>query len=1115
MKEKIKQIKRYLDEKDFPKALSECETLLRKNPSVNNRILAARVFYEWWEASDRDKREHTNLHFAALCLGLEKNIPKKSIQDPNEQKDKKEGKQSSSSIFSSIPSLLYFFGENKISKTEVKKLIDLPDLSGVTLEQLPDTVQADLFLYRGHIVWNGFSGLDEATKYYQQVLEVHEKFLKKPDSDYKPKESSPRSSSWSSLSSIEPTRDDIKLILEKSASIACQMLADISLKQEDWDKALIYLEKATKLDPTNLKARVIYSECLNKKGEYEKSAEVLKEGLQLNEEIAQSEARQQLISINEKLRETKDILEIQWLKQKSEQYPDDPDIQFEYVECLLFHKKFKEAYPLLNKLKELFPDHPDLPELLIKIPEKISGVQPVKGGGLNKALWEAVKVGDLLAIKKLRDQGANMLMQDEEGNTALHSAVLNDQPSVVNILYLNYESRNNEKKTPIELAAQMNKREMVQALLKNGASFKNVLQIMVINGRTESLKFFLKDVSYCRDRLLQESGGVRALMHQAIQHNQEDVLRWLIEFEPNCCYELYDGQTLFHDALYSKPEIMDVLFSVWVDPTQLNQQGQTPLKYLDDLIQKASDSQKAILEKSRGKLEQLIRKQELEKEKQEQKNQNLSQNIDKVINTLRAALASGKKWDFLKTKEDGSVGKRGTRWETVVREILSKDFFCQGVLMESNPDLSLLISPLKEAMKQSESLIVTGMVKHELCDNKLGEVCLEALKKIENNRNIPSKKEVTKSNNSPPEDTYRSSLSEKQEDPTTLTYRATQTRVEKQKESSLALTREQEEFISAFEEEFDRSYCKFRALWDGDVIYISDETDRIVGVAKKAAEGLPSISAGGLIPGISIAIPSDKVVGAVIDMGMYLRDRWRKQNAERMVRLFEGCSLLERSQILHFAASCIAEKYRLQLSQLQSGSVGVSRFAKAVTERIIDYIIHTAKIEEESRAKNFLISVESFLTRKEIPTKLKERKELLAVFLEGLLRVTHYPGDTDLLRTVGGSTHIDQWTAKGLIENTGIITSDGKRFAHENCPIEKYGYVFGTEEEAKKRALSETDPKTRMPWGPGRFFQEISNSLILENPSVRSSLSSGFFSSIQSTSTSVKTTKAFVSIAPH
>ncbi|KAI0005804.1 ankyrin repeat-containing domain protein [Xylariaceae sp. FL0662B] len=91
--------------------------------------------------------------------------------------------------------------------------------------------------------------------------------------------------------------------------------------------------------------------------------------------------------------------------------------------------------------------------------------------GLNRALFLAAKNGHVGVVRALAEGGADLNALDEEGNSALHLAILGKHQDVVSMLLKHHVQRhvpNSDNLTPLTLAAKIGFEEGVRILLHVG-----------------------------------------------------------------------------------------------------------------------------------------------------------------------------------------------------------------------------------------------------------------------------------------------------------------------------------------------------------------------------------------------------------------------------------------------------------------------------------------------------------------------------------------------------------------------------------------------------------------------------------------------------------------------
>ncbi len=287
----------------------------------------------------------------------------------------------------------------------------------------------------------------------------------------------------------------------------------------------------------------------------------------------------------------------------------------------------------------------------------------------------------------------------------------------------------------------------------------------------------------------------------------------------------------------------------------------------------------------------------------------------------------------------------------------------------------------------------------------------------------------------------------------------------------------QDSFCERFEKQLDETYGYFRTLANGEAVSIKDvEEQQKANMAKNLASHLPNVP----IPYVGMQLPTGTIVSGIADLMLYFRQRTRKQQAERMVTVFKAVTPYERTHFIRYTAEQLANKYADQIHHLFQGSEGVELFADCAAARVVEYIIAD---EDNQIAKhpglfsNAIRGMKAWVLNQEIPPEETEQKALYQIFLDGIVKVSsEFPKDKERLKTINHLTLQDQWTSRGIFENTGILVLQPngtmERYAHPNIDVMKYGYCKGTKEEADKRALTlRRDPKRGHYWGEGRIWE--------------------------------------------
>lgn len=273
-------------------------------------------------------------------------------------------------------------------------------------------------------------------------------------------------------------------------------------------------------------------------------------------------------------------------------------------------------------------------------------------------------------------------------------------------------------------------------------------------------------------------------------------------------------------------------------------------------------------------------------------------------------------------------------------------------------------------------------------------------------------------------------------------------------------------FCDRFERQFDKAYGYFMAIAEEKAERAPDATDKAMAAAKLASPLLPSVH----IPGVPVEVPTSMAVNALITIGQYIRNNYKHKEAMRFMTLFDGVKPSERTEFIRYTASQLADKFPQQMNYLALNSNGVELLADSATACIIDYIINKDRniLEtQESLMGSLARKLSSFVLGTYTPPEETQYKTLYEIFIMGIITTDSKAGIEKKRLDTRGNTLSDNWQSMGIFRNTGIITPDGRRWAHKNSKLNKYGYVAGTETEARKRGLSE-GPNKNESWGLGR-----------------------------------------------
>lgn len=128
---------------------------------------------------------------------------------------------------------------------------------------------------------------------------------------------------------------------------------------------------------------------------------------------------------------------------------------------------------LFRKSRVRYPDildaahKKDLKKLKKALESKNVKVNIADVYGFSVLIHALSKFGQKYIVEDVINKGANMDWQDKYGNTALHYAVIQNKPALVQILKekgTNMTLRNNEGKTPLDIANEKSKIKLVEIL---------------------------------------------------------------------------------------------------------------------------------------------------------------------------------------------------------------------------------------------------------------------------------------------------------------------------------------------------------------------------------------------------------------------------------------------------------------------------------------------------------------------------------------------------------------------------------------------------------------------------------------------------------------------------
>ncbi len=638
---------------------------------------------------------------------------------------------------------------------------------------------------------------------------------------------------------------------------------------------------------------------------------------------------------------------------------------------------------------------------------------------------KSIIAGDQELVTYLLSKGVNTDAVDSNRNNAVHLAALNQQDALIPQLVkrIDCTTSNNQGDNPLELAVKNGFVNTTRVLLESGVSpqlpqkNKHILTIAAESGQVEVLAL-LVDMPFF-ESALQVDQGMGGLIHACIAARQPETLEYLLDRFPQAVEATYNGVPPLHQAVVTNNwALVDVLLAANASLEAIDPQKQTAMQIA------ASKHMTQVI----ASLKQAAADREF---KQQHQNKLLNNFIDNIIARLHH-----ENWPL----KDKNLAKMRDLLTNTIRN--HSAFF--SALQNQKLDVALTTELLMTDLIARRKDIVTG------ANNMRSEAIKSAIQTGIMHWQVKFAPPVVES---------AAEAKEEKEDNEALLQRH-------------IWLNNLTSFCSRFETQFDIAFGKFRAMADGELRSVPDEVDAAVAVGKAAAAFAPGVT----LPGTHMKVSGSVIgvaTGALLDMGLYIRERFRRAEAENMRNLFEAVPPSERTAIVLYTARSLAEKYKPQLIHLMTDAEGITRFADAAVARVIDYIVSSSKHQLASRPGIFK-ELGRWLTAwalgQEIPTELERQKGLFDIFVDGILKIqTRADLDKKRLRTI--SPLSDDWCAKGIFENTGVITPDGKRWAHPDVEIERYGYCFGTMADVQKRGLTDKDKKGN-PWGPGRVWEK-------------------------------------------
>ncbi|XP_028968353.1 E3 ubiquitin-protein ligase MIB1 [Galendromus occidentalis] len=167
-------------------------------------------------------------------------------------------------------------------------------------------------------------------------------------------------------------------------------------------------------------------------------------------------------------------------------------------------------------------------EELLKRDADVNGVYE-----LHTALQAACQNGHMAVIRVLLTYGADVEIEDNHGDRAIHHAAFGDEPGAIQLLAQangDLNARNKQRQTPLHIAVSMGHKMAVEILLKSGCHVS-----------------------------LQDCEGNTPL-HDAISKKREDIMQLLLQRDADILLANNNGfNSLHHAALRGNPQAVQVL----------------------------------------------------------------------------------------------------------------------------------------------------------------------------------------------------------------------------------------------------------------------------------------------------------------------------------------------------------------------------------------------------------------------------------------------------------------------------------------------------------------------------------------------------------------------------
>ncbi|MBN8828950.1 MAG: ankyrin repeat domain-containing protein [Sphingobacteriia bacterium] len=196
----------------------------------------------------------------------------------------------------------------------------------------------------------------------------------------------------------------------------------------------------------------------------------------------------------------------------------------------------------IGKIKELISQNVELKSFKIDYQLKIP-------------LFTAIRKGNLKVIKLLLDKGADINIQDDSGNTALHIAVYENNPGIMKFLLdrgANPYISNSDSAAPIHLAIDKNYqgKEFIEILCKKNFNLN-----------------------------IQNNCGFTPFSY-ALYHDKKGAMAVMVDYDINLNIQNVEGKTVLHFCRDMPASVIDLLLDLGGDLTIKDKYGNTPHHYI-------------------------------------------------------------------------------------------------------------------------------------------------------------------------------------------------------------------------------------------------------------------------------------------------------------------------------------------------------------------------------------------------------------------------------------------------------------------------------------------------------------------------------------------------------